>query len=476
MHKTAIIGLDGAGWQHIRQCAKQWNLKFLNKIIQKGATGPMKSTIPPGSCPAWASFGTGKNPGKIGVFSFLDKKPKSYDMQLNYDVLNHLYCFWDALGDAGQTVMLLNMPLYGKKHVMSGDFIAGDFLPKIVYYPEELAKELELDKKMMFAEWPNGVKYEQIIKDCFKMLDDRLDVADKIFKKEWDVFILVLQLDTLEHFSWDKPENIRKYLERVDQWLEQHISDDINLIILGDHGSGELKGDFLINNWLANKNYLVFKKNPKQAKVLNKDRIEIILSKLGLVKFVMKIVPKRIIQMWPAKSLSFEKIKNQIDWSKTKAFACGDAYTGSVYINKKGREPEGIVNEKEYSLLIKEIIQELKKTKGPNGEKLDFDIHIPSTTYSGKYAENAPDIIFIINNLEYTTKFAYKPGNELFVSTRKKADHRPFGMLAAIGPDVKAGEIKNAEIIDIAPTILKHYKMPIDQEVDGKALDLFKIS
>ncbi len=54
-------------------------------------------------------------------------------------------------------------------------------------------------------------------------------------------------------------------------------------------------------------------------------------------------------------------------------------------------------------------------------------------------------------------------------------DHRQFGMFVATGPNIKKKEkVYGLGLIDIAPTILHHFNLPIGEDMDGKvALDIF---
>ncbi|MDG4715036.1 alkaline phosphatase family protein [Winogradskyella marincola] len=55
-------------------------------------------------------------------------------------------------------------------------------------------------------------------------------------------------------------------------------------------------------------------------------------------------------------------------------------------------------------------------------------------------------------------------------------DHRQFGMFVASGPNIKKNEkVFGLGLIDVAPTILHMYNLPIGKDMDGKvALDIFK--
>ncbi len=53
---------------------------------------------------------------------------------------------------------------------------------------------------------------------------------------------------------------------------------------------------------------------------------------------------------------------------------------------------------------------------------------------------------------------------------------RQFGMFVASGPNIKKNEkVFGLGLIDIAPTVLHHYGLPVGRDMDGKvSLDIFK--
>jgi len=479
VNKIFIFGIDGASLSNVGPWIKNGKLPFLKSLADKGYIGNLKSTMPPISCPAWASFGTGKNPGKYGAFSFLDKKYGSYEFTLNYDILNRVKGFWDYLNDAGYKTTLLNIPLFGAVKKLDGFYIAGDFCEKPFFYPKELEFEKDfrkkkmIGKKKMIAQWTAGTPREVIIKDVFEMLDNRLDVTEHLSRnKPWDVLVSVVQLDTLQHFGWKEEEKRLEYCKKVDMFLAKLLKDkkDCNIIVLGDHGGDELKGVFHINNWLVNNGYLILNKSKGStallSKYLPKEKIETALTKLNLAKIAMKVIPANIRKKWSGKNIRFGDLN--IDWSKTKAFACGDCYTGSIYINKKDREPNGIIENEEK--LIKEIKSKIKQLKGPNGEKLKVAVFESKDIYKGDYAKNAPDLLYMLNDMEYTTDFSFNSKGDLFSKSFKQGDHRPEGMIIAAGPDIKKASIKNVDIMDIAPTVLYLMGVPVPKDMDGRVL------
>jgi predicted AlkP superfamily phosphohydrolase/phosphomutase len=81
-----------------------------------------------------------------------------------------------------------------------------------------------------------------------------------------------------------------------------------------------------------------------------------------------------------------------VDWSRTKAFSLG--LTG-MFINRKGREASGIVEEgAEYEALQKELIAKLKELRDPlDDRKAILDVFAATDFYDGPYRFDAPDLI-----------------------------------------------------------------------------------
>ena len=69
-----MIGIDGATWERITPWAEEGKLPTFKLMIENGAWGKLKSTIPPISPAAWTSIYTGLKPTKHSIWSFVKKK------------------------------------------------------------------------------------------------------------------------------------------------------------------------------------------------------------------------------------------------------------------------------------------------------------------------------------------------------------------------------------------------------------------
>jgi len=73
-----ILGFDGADPKLLRQWMNEGKLPNFKKLSESGTVMPLGTTEPPESPVAWASFATGTNPGKHGIFDFLKVDRRSY--------------------------------------------------------------------------------------------------------------------------------------------------------------------------------------------------------------------------------------------------------------------------------------------------------------------------------------------------------------------------------------------------------------
>ena len=65
-----VIGLDGAAWHLLDPMIERGVMPRLAALRARGASGPLVSTVPTYTPPAWTSAATGVNPGRHGIYGF----------------------------------------------------------------------------------------------------------------------------------------------------------------------------------------------------------------------------------------------------------------------------------------------------------------------------------------------------------------------------------------------------------------------
>jgi predicted AlkP superfamily phosphohydrolase/phosphomutase len=156
---------------------------------------------------------------------------------------------------------------------------------------------------------------------------------------------------------------------------------------------------------------------------------------------------------------------DDVDWNRSRVYSMGNF--GQLFVNLKGREPQGIVSPgSEYDDLMDEITQRLKNLVDPEtGQPVIERIFRREEIYEGTYADRAPDLMFFTQNMEYKamglSDFSSPKVFEPIYGTT--GHHRMNGLLICHGEGVfmEGEELEDARIQDLAPTILYLMGQPI---------------
>ena len=77
MRKALIIGLDSAPAEIVFDRRKEF--PNLNRLLENGSYGTMRSSDPPITIPAWMVMSTGKDAGRLGLYGFRHRTGPAYD-------------------------------------------------------------------------------------------------------------------------------------------------------------------------------------------------------------------------------------------------------------------------------------------------------------------------------------------------------------------------------------------------------------
>ncbi|NIV28807.1 MAG: nucleotide pyrophosphatase, partial [Anaerolineae bacterium] len=108
--KALVIGLDGITLDLLGPWIEAGELPNLQRLMEQGAWGKLRSTLPPISSSSWSSFATGVNPGKHGLVDFVYPGADSYKVSMINATSRQTRALWNWLNDAGYKVGLLGIP------------------------------------------------------------------------------------------------------------------------------------------------------------------------------------------------------------------------------------------------------------------------------------------------------------------------------------------------------------------------------
>lgn len=330
-------------------------------------------------------------------------------------------------------------------------------------YIKELADEVGHFYTLGMPEDTKAVEEGRNTEEAFiAMCDEIIEEQEKMMWYELEKFkeglfaSAFFSSDRIQHIFWvtrdpkhplyDKAyaekygHVIDDYYHKMDnilgQVMEKHVDDNTALMVFSDHGFSTFRRTVHLNTWLAQNGFL------KLTKTVAKD------DKEGGGLF------------------------QNVDWKNTSAYAVG---FGSIYLNLKGRERNGIVEPGNGAdALSDKIIKELTKLKDPmDGQRVIKNVYKSSEIYSGEQSGNAPDLVVGFEDgfrSSWQTAIGGAPA-ELIEDNLKKwsGDH-------IIDPSIVPGILltnfstnnEKPHQMDIAPTVLSCFGMSADFE--GKSL------
>jgi predicted AlkP superfamily phosphohydrolase/phosphomutase len=284
--KVFLVGLDGATFNLIIPWVEEGILPNFSRILKEGCYGQLESTLPPLTTPAWASFMTGKNPGKHGIFDFAERKAGSYDIEWVTSRSRNGRSLWKIVNSHGGQVVAINIPNNYPLEKVDGCMVAWMDAPgtKAGYtYPPSLVDEIEKTIGgyiITILDWKENEDPEVFRSNLHRMIDKRAELSFYLMEnKPWDLFaVLFSATDIAQHCFWSYMdplhpsynmtdaakfgETIKEVYVHIDRVLgdfESRLGKDTLLMLMSDHGFGPLRYVINLNRWLEQQGWLRFK-------------------------------------------------------------------------------------------------------------------------------------------------------------------------------------------------------------------------
>ncbi len=488
LKKIRLIGLDGASFEILKPMMDAGRLPVLSNLIDKGASGVLRSNTVPFTPQAWTSVITGNNPGKHGVFGFVRQKPGQPPVFLSSRSIKGEK-LWSWFSRRGLKSLIVNVPVTFPPEPLNGLMVTGMMTPseKVDFtYPVDLKSRILKQWPDFRLDVPSGLNRSRdlsIMDELDSAMSVRADMLMTLIKEETPdlVFIVFVTPDRIQHaFSQlIDPRSTAYNSETAQRWRERIYESytkldgvigrllasgqDTNTIFISDHGFTIERGAFFTNDFLSSLGLLALKKNPGYGLAGSA------IGKLN-ISALKRLIPNKIIK----KTIKFTK--EAIDWSKTSAYSSPVTQQG-IYVNLSGREPQGVIASGDYERVRDEIIDALHALKDPKTDTPIVQARRREEIFSGASIECIPDIIldFELSGLE--AKDSVLGGEAVQWSDGgSRGIHHRDGVFIAHGPDVRAGSFDGLRLEDIAPNVLALAGLDVPRGLDGKLRDdIFKI-
>jgi predicted AlkP superfamily phosphohydrolase/phosphomutase len=335
---------------------------------------------------------------------------------------------------------------------------AGDVFERVGYY-----------RTLGWAEatWPlnEGRMDEQtFMDDLYRAFDDRAQVIlNRIDARDWDVLVGVIEsTDRVQHMMWrlidpKHPmydgalaakfgDSILRVYRRADDFVGEvlkRLEPGTPVLVVSDHGFHSWRKAVNLNTWLVQQGYMVLHGQQPGDKKLD--------DLFGGGEF------------W-----------ENVDWSRTRAYAMG---IGQIYFNLRGREAKGVVSPgAEAKQLADELSARLLTMKDPeDGSPIIRAVYKRDDIYSGEFLANASELQVGMEEgyrVSWQTTLGGSPPGIVYANMKKwSADHGGYDFATTAGVLItnRRPSSETPSIMDIAPTVLKYFGIPIPGDMDGKA-------
>ena len=466
-----MIGIDGITFSVLDPAFKAGHMPKLKRLLDDGVSGELTSTIPPFTPPGWTSIFTGVNPGKHGIFGFTRGNTQRTGGLVRLDRVASP-AIWNAANAQGVEIGLFNVPMTYPPPPVEGWAVSGMLtpeeggnLPPQFTHPDELAREIvartdayEID---VDVDYERDWRSTDIIDRLSRNLSIKRRALSYLLEQQGEVGIIFAVLEApdrlmhvhykyidprYEHFFRPEAEAIRarawEFFDEMDEVIGDLLawaSSDAFVITMSDHGFQGMDKSVNINLALMDWGLLEVSGLGKVAASGSLRRVA------GRMK---QVIPKRAYGR--AKAMA-----RAIDWSRTRAFSAPKPQQG-IYINLRGREPNGVVPKSEYEAVRDEVVERFTSWIDPDDGKPVLDaIYRREEVMEGPEALEAPDLFPICRNYSFELSDSlYSASTLTDYRALPRGFHHMDGVFGISGPGIKASTNGRASVYDIAPTVL----------------------
>lgn len=319
------------------------------------------------------------------------------------------------------------------------------------------------------ATWPlneDRIDEKAFMDDLDRAFDDRAQVIlQRIDTRQWDLLVGVIEsTDRVQHMMWrlidpahpmyDKAtaatfgDSIERVYRRADEFVgevQSRLDPGTPILIVSDHGFHSFRYSVNLNTWLVEQGFMTLQGQPAGEK------------KLG--------------DLDDSRGAFSEKV----DWSRTRAYALGFA---QIYLNLNGREAKGTVSPGvEAQAVLDDLTARLLALHDPKTNQRIVDaVYKAADIYSGPFIGNAAELQVGFADgyrVSWQTMLGGSPPGIVHPNMKKwSGDHSGYDFKSTAGTLISSRPLVSdvSRIIDIAPTVLRYFDVPIPADIDGQPL------
>ncbi|MCI0692995.1 alkaline phosphatase family protein [candidate division KSB1 bacterium] len=454
--KILLIGIDGATWRIIEPLFQQGKLPSLQRLVQTGSAGILKSIEPMVSPTIWTSIASGKLPEKHGVWDFVVASKNVRCKRI-----------WDIATERGIRVGLCGYMVTWPPPVVNGFVIPGSFSRGPETYPSSLQAIRDLDMSQRSEQQKSAGAFLRLAWQCHQ-----LGVRLRTFMHAGAALVHIKRhRDFLTKFFWKRRIGAQFYMDifvRQARAFDTELSMYVTMLL--DATSH--------NYWKFMEPERFPEVDPLQVarfrqtiaaayestdaaighiveKLADENTIVVVLSDHGFqsVPEAQGRKPDRTVRILP------EILLQVLGWN------ADDIRTFNI------RGATFFRDRRENSSRIQEMRTTLESIHLAGSNTALFEVGLdPSNNIE----------IRLRDEIEQINDLAIRLPDGRVIAANKiiegdtggiSGDHHPDGVLMVAGPGIRRGfKLERASVLDITPTLLTLMGLPVGSDMDGRVL------
>lgn len=504
-----VVGWDGAGWPLLEPWLGAGELPHVARLCAEGARASLRSTLPAATFPAWTSLVTGVNPGRHGILDFAERVPGTLRLRFVNGSWRRVPALWTLLSEAGRRVAVVSVPATYPPEPVRGVMVSGFDTPLTAaidgsfVHPRSRWPEIRgIAGRLPFADFQEVATgagwHDRALRALLDGIERRARLGETLLARDAPDLLMVVfgESDTVAHHFWrfhdprsprfapsphrDAIRTIYAALDRALGRLVAAAGSGATVVVVSDHGSmGASDRVVHVNRHLADAGLLRFRP-PEGRHAFART----------LRAAAVRAVPFRwqapLLRRLPRAAGRLEGASRfgGIDWEGTVAYSDELDYHPSVWLNVRGREPQGTVSRAAYETTCARVTAALRGWRDPEGRPVVERVWRRTEVYHGPATESAPDLLLELASVDGYRPSALHSGGP-GPSLRRLAPeeygagktagmngtHERDGVFVAAGSGVRAaGALGDREIVDVMPTLLALAGAAVPQDLDGMAI------
>lgn len=472
MRPVVVLGLDGAAIDVIDGWVDEGKLPNLLRVREEGIYEPMQACLPPVTSPNWKCYATGRNPGEFGIFWWQNIDFENERIHYPGDRKFGTPEIWDYLNEAGKTAGVVNLPIQYPPREVDQFMIAGGPDAENGGYANPAALEERLESEFDWKVRSDTSINEHgmdSVDEIIDLIGLRFEVAAELFdERDLDyLHVTTFHINQLQHFLGEHEKTLEGW-KRIDDAVGHFLDQDVNVLLMSDHGSAPIEKIFHVNTWLEQNGFLELDMNETftgflKRTGLTRTRIRALVNSIGIADALKQIVPDSVVNSLPEETGGINQAyaTDIIDWDATSAVASGQ---GPIYLNPQLSGPER-------EQVISKIISGLESLTLPKTNKPTIrEVKLGEEVYSGRFVSEAPDLVLdqgpgVHVDGDFGNDNLYRDLGEWSMLNARD------GIFMGHGPDINSTSLTDqASILDLAPTILHLLDCPVPETLEGRVV------